>query len=848
MVFKSLVEAIRYYKTCTWNGITFISGGKDELFISYANLYNKALSILYSLQQKGLKPGDELVFQLSNNYDFVSVFWACLLGKIIPVPLSIGNNDDNKSKLFNIWKILTNPYLITSKDSLNKSSKDSIAELKRKLIFIEDMENKDKAGKYFSPKGSDIAFIQFSSGSTGDPKGVILTHKNILTNIKAMRKGIKSPDTGDVSLSWMPLTHDMGLIGFHLGPMCHGWDQYLMPTSLFIRNPSLWLSKISEHKITLTSSPNFGYKHVLGHFKERKYKDLDLSSVRVIVNGAEPISVELCNSFLDKLDPFGLKRNTITPAYGLAEASLAVTFSDPDEKIIPVKVDRNKLGVGSKVTKPLKIENKAYFLDVGSPVENCYLRIVDDCNREFSDGFVGHIQIKGDNVTSGYYNNKKATLEAVTVDGWLNTGDLGFLRNNHLVITGRTKDILFINGQNFYSHDLEKIAEDVKGIELGKVAVAGHFNEATNKDEIIVFVLFRGNLEGFIPIALSCKKHFSQQAGISIDRIIPVNNLPKTTSGKLQRYKLIEKYKNGEFDQVLDKIEKMLKGKAALDLSDNAQSEIARKLALIWKQVTHRNAISINDNFFQLGATSIILAQVHAAIEQEYPNKVGITDFFTYPTIAKLSQFIQNGLITEARNSLIEYISLPPEFFKDNHDIEKETRLIFKITSKLNNKILKMVKEGNVFDDDFYLSLLIYLVLQISKNSNIRLQTAFSEENTITTHIFSICGFSDFFALLKFIKKERLKNEKAIRLNARYISKINFEIPEREASILVYNTRLLKDNIKLLALYDILIGLVKESQGPKIIFEYNASRIKRNAIKQLAVRYLSIIETITEQI
>ena len=856
MIFKSLVDAIRYYGTFTTNGITFIYGEKNGLFISYATLYNKALSILYSLQERGLKPGDELVFQLSDNYDFVAVFWACLFGKIIPVPLSIGNNDDTKLKLFTIWKFLNNPYLIVSHDILgkygyfsNNNNLDNIfIQLKKKIVFIEDIDKENNKGKIAPAIGSDIAFIQFSSGSTGEPKGVVLTHKNLLTNIMAMRKAINPPDKGDIALSWMPLTHDMGLIGFHLGPLCNGWNQYLLPTSLFIRTPSLWLRKISEHKITLTSSPNFGYKHVLGHYKEKKYKHLDLSSVRVIVNGAEPISIKLCHTFLNKLAPFGLKENVITPAYGLAEASLAVTFTDPQENITPVKIDRTRLGVGDKIIESLDIENSAYFINVGAPVENCYLRIIEDNNAALADGFVGHIQIRGDNVTYGYYNNEKATSDAVTADGWFNTGDLGFLKNNRLVVTGRAKDILFVNGQNYYPHDLERIALEIEGIELGKIAIAGHFDEKLQKDKVLVFIFFRENTEKFIPLALKCKKHFSKQVGINIDEIIPVNKIPKTTSGKLQRYKLVEEYKKGTFEVISNKIEKMLKEKAPFILSDNSQSEIEKMLAKIWMQVTNRNSVSINDNFFELGATSIILAQIHAAIGKEYPDKVSITDFFTYPTIAKLSKFIQGGLKTQIRNNLIEYISLPEEFFKNDQFIENDVRLRVTIPWEISRKIYQMMKCEKAIDDDFYLALLIHLLFQISENKNISLQTALSEEDTITTHLFSLYDFFDFSSLLKFIKNERLRNEKTIKLNIKYISKINFSISEKKASILIYNTKLIEYNSKLLALYDILIGFDKEKKKQEIVFEYNASRINKKAINQLAVKYLNIIEMISEQI
>jgi acyl-CoA synthetase (AMP-forming)/AMP-acid ligase II len=218
--------------------------------------------------------------------------------------------------------------------------------------------------------------VQFSSGSTGNPKGVILTHKNLIANIKAISKA-SSYFENDSKLSWMPITHDMGLIGFHLCPLFLGMNHYLIPTNLFIRRPSLWLEKASQHKVSILCSPNFGYQYLLKHYDESFDYKWNLSHVRIIYNGAEPISEGICHDFLNALSCYGLNKTSMCPVYGLAEASVAVSISKIDKEVISVNVDRNNLTVGSTITNNLGSESSISFINVGVAIDNCSLRITD---------------------------------------------------------------------------------------------------------------------------------------------------------------------------------------------------------------------------------------------------------------------------------------------------------------------------------------------------------------------------------------------------------------------------------------------------------------------------------------
>ncbi|MBB2482090.1 AMP-binding protein [Bacillus sp. APMAM] len=546
---ETLIEMIHEASLLKEKGITFINAADKEKFVSYNMVYEKALKLLYHFQERGLNPGDEVIFQIEDNEIFVYTFWACILGGLIPIPVSVGNNTEHKLKLFRIWDILNNPYLITSSKNLSNLEKFSVEAsyetemlvISSRTICIEDTANSHSFGNIHNPSSKDIAFVQFSSGTTGDPKGVILTHKNVLTNLKALINawGITEKDS---SLSWMPLTHDMGLIAIHLTSMLAKNNQYIIPTFLFIRRPTLWMLKANEHRVTQLYSPNFGYKFFLDYYDPKASENWDLSCIRLIANGAEPISTTLCYQFLEELSKYGLRFETMNTVYGLAEATVGVSIPEVNQPFVPVVVERSSIGVGQKVIEVNGGSNSVTFVEVGRPIEDCEVRICNEDDKILPEGTVGYIHINGKNVTSGFYNNPSATKKAIKKGGWLNTGDLGFMRNGRLVITGRAKDIIIINGQNYYAHDIERVVENIHSIGLGNVAVCGVFDEKKGQEDIIVFIRIKKSSVVFSDVDLAVRKEINRQLGLEVLHVIPVRKMLKTTSGKIQRFKMRELY------------------------------------------------------------------------------------------------------------------------------------------------------------------------------------------------------------------------------------------------------------------------------------------------------------------
>ena len=636
--------------------VTFIEGKQENHQVFYKDLYERASMLLFDFQESGLTAGDQLIILHKDNQTFVESFWACVLGGIIPVPIAVGISDEHKAKLFRIFNKLERAYLLTSEEHLERLTHfaesthmhESLLVLKNKTILANLMEDHEHRGQLHTPDENDTAFIQFSSGSTSEPKGVVLTHQNIMINLNALAEGAEYT-TDDISLSWMPLTHDLGLLGFHLNMIAVGMSQCLMPTDLFSRRPLLWLQKVSEFKATVLCSPNFGYKHFLKVLEKKPIGDIDLSSVRVIFNGAEPISLDLCEEFLTRLASYGLKHEAMWTVYGLAEATLAVALPPVSESYQSIYIDRHHVRLGDSVSFVEQGHEDALgFAIEGPAVNDIEIKITDQNNTTLTANQIGLVQIKGPSVTQGFYMDDEASKAAVTGEGWLNTGDLGLLTDkDELVITGREKDIIFANAQNYYPHDIETVAMQLPELELNKVVAYGLRRDNADTDELLVFVLFRGDTKDFIGIVRDVTRHINEQMGLEVERVIPVQRIPKTTSGKLQRRILADDYLSGVYDEVLNEIQQHVSSAQTEQQGDLTKTEYLLKT--IFEEVVKDKTINIGDNLFETGISSLSLTEVHQEIDSHYPGMVDITDMFEYQSIRELAGFLDAKLSDESK-------------------------------------------------------------------------------------------------------------------------------------------------------------------------------------------------------
>ncbi|PID60660.1 MAG: AMP-dependent synthetase [Gammaproteobacteria bacterium] len=551
--------------------VRFIAASRDDRVLGYGDVFALARDRLGLFRDRGIGTGDELIISVTDNLDFVVAFWACLLGGIVAVPIAAGSTEEHRLKLLRVAGKLSQPALFVDRKAASRLAAMAAGGehearwqlLESRVVYTEetaplvadDADSKADPSRipaWVHPASPDsIAFIQFSSGSTSAPKGVVLTHGNLVANLAMIMQGM-AISADDSVFSWMPLTHDMGLIGMHLTPLLADCDNMLMATELFVRRPAAWLQRVSELRASITSSPNFGYQHLLRNWDEDRHGPVDLASVRLIFNGAEPISAELCEAFMTRLAGSGLDSDAMFPVYGLAEASLAVSFPPLDARWQVESLDRGQLGVGQQVMRQATGKSAIRLVSVGQPLDGVEVAIRDRNGIALAQEHVGRVHIRGPNVTRGYLDAPDINRELISDDGWLDTGDLGVIIDGRLYITGRDKDILFVSGLNVYPHDLEDVLIRDTSLERGKLAVSSRRSSDNSEDELLVFVQHRGDTDAFVDTVRTVTRVLAMKAGVKVSAVIPTPRIPRTTSGKVQRFALVEQYANGELVAVMD--------------------------------------------------------------------------------------------------------------------------------------------------------------------------------------------------------------------------------------------------------------------------------------------------------
>lgn len=635
-------------------GVVIIEKREEEKLITFSELYERALFRLALLREQGLMQGGELIIHTESVEEFLITFWAGILGGAATAPLAVRASEEHRNIVEAILEKL--PEAIVAADSQTAETLLSVSPLaqRRKIVIVDSSAVSFKAALPLEPDPGDIAFIQYSSGSTGIPKGVILTHDNVMADIRAIAQGIRATPF-DIPLSWMPMTHDMGLIGFHLAPLVFGLHHYLMPVSLFARKPLFWLEKASEYGATILGSPDFGLKLFLSAFRNREGLSWDLSRVRVIFNGAEPIDPEAGLRFVEALSPYGLKKTALFPVYGLAEASLAATFPPYGEDNYgkAVWVRPGMPGVGQRLELiPFQDggnESAPALVPVGGPVAGCEVRVMDSGGDLAPEQTVGHIFIRGRNVSPGYYRDEERTAASYTKDGWLRTGDLGFISAGNLFIIGRTDDAFFLNGRHYYLLELERTAELLLETGPGKVAICS-LPAHSNTDGAIslaAFVVFRKNPRLFDATAEKLRREFLRKTGLSLTEVFRVTRLPMTSSGKKMRHVLEKKYRTPS----------TLKHPAEDINGAGEKDEVTFRLLALVRDVLGDLTIRPGDNLSEFGVNSLKLLILHQEVDLLFPGVLTLADFFAHPGVAELAGLIRSRMLEKPFLSTVSSIA-----------------------------------------------------------------------------------------------------------------------------------------------------------------------------------------------
>lgn len=615
----------------------------------YPELLDTARRIAGGLRASGVAPETPVLLPLSAPRAFVPAFWGTVLSGRVPVPLPTPDRPPAHDRLRAVAAALDAPAAIVA-------DPDAIGDTLRPdggpMFALEDLRSEDAAPAPPAPSPGDTALIQFSSGSTGAPKGVRLTHRNVHSNLRASAGALQLGED-DAFSNWMPLYHDMGLIGYHLVPLFVGIDQFHLPTAHFLRRPLRWLDHLTAQPVTVTAAPTFGQRLVLRRLEGRDaHRDWDLSDVRLLLNGAEPIDAAVMDRFAQALAAHGLARTAMHPVYGLAEATLAVTIPErPDDPPTVASWDRDAMRTDRQTRPaPTDAEDPRRSVAVGVPVDGCEVRVVDADDAPCPDGTLGHVQVRGDSIMPGYVDadsdSDSDDPEPFTPDGWLRTGDLGVLCDGRLHVTGRQRDRLIVRGQTLHALDLERaVARAVPGVRPGKVAVCGPEDDDTG--DVVLFLAGRPT-EAIAERFVAARRVLQRQYGLTPDALVPVSSraFERTTSGKLRRYRLRAAYDNGAFEEAVAALRSLLRRQVEREAADATPPQTPYQTIVhrLWVRELGRapETIGIHQHFRDdLGGTSVQAASILGRLESEHGLRVPSSALEDRGTIKELAAYIE---------------------------------------------------------------------------------------------------------------------------------------------------------------------------------------------------------------
>ena len=459
--------------------------------MTYRELAGLARRVASGLIQRDVEPGDRVAIMLPTSIDFFTVFFGVLYAGAIPVPIyppmRVSQIEDHLRRQANILNDAGARILVTMPEG--RKSAALLRPLVESLVSIESAASLSSGMAEVSARRAgdekSIALIQYTSGSTGDPKGVTLTHANLLANIRAIGRAMDA-SSSDIFVSWLPVYHDMGLIGAWLGCLYFGAPLYVLSPLSFLVRPECWLWAMHRYRATLSGSPNFGFELCLDKVDEANLQGLDLRRLRMVVNGAEPVSVQTLRRFMRRFARYGFQPSAMAPVYGLAENSVGLAFPPLGRAPVIDRVDRDSLsrrGVAepSKAGDPHPLE----IVGCGRPLADHEIRVVDDLARELGERHEGRIEFRGPSATSGYFRNDAKTRKLIR-GGWLDTGDRGYMAGGDIYVTGRIKDIIIRAGRHIYPQEIEEAVGEIPGVRKGCVAVFGAPDPRSETEKVVV--------------------------------------------------------------------------------------------------------------------------------------------------------------------------------------------------------------------------------------------------------------------------------------------------------------------------------------------------------------------------
>lgn len=525
------------------DAITFLKEGRLDRNVTWQELLDASLRAAAGLAALGVRPGERVGLMLPTGLPFVASFFGTLLLGAVPVPMYPPLRPDQVYAFVErqaaiirsagVRILVSFPRV----DALNPWLQAAAGTLRQVVPADDLLASEPWTGAPAHPEGSAVAFIQYTSGSTGAPRGVALSHDNLLSNLAAFGQALHLVDE-DVVVSWLPLYHDMGLIGMMLGALYYGLPLVLMGPEDFLARPSRWLRALSDYRGSVTAAPNFGFELCAGKIPDAELTGLDLSGWRIAINGAEPVRPDTLQRFFERYGVYGFAPGAMRPAYGLAEATLAVSMAGAAPAPRIDVVSREALDLEGWAAPATDDEPGVRFVGCGRPVQGVEVRVVDDQGRPVQERWQGRLQFRGSSAFKGYWENPVASAEVCLADGWVDSGDLGYLADGEIFPTGRRKALILVGGRNVHAEDVERAAAAVTGVRAGCVAAFGLPSAAEGTERLVVVAesRLRGDRE-VRRIVEEVRQRVQDEVGATVDRVhvVPPGSVPKTPSGKIRR-------------------------------------------------------------------------------------------------------------------------------------------------------------------------------------------------------------------------------------------------------------------------------------------------------------------------
>ncbi|MFA9421933.1 MAG: SDR family NAD(P)-dependent oxidoreductase [Sedimentibacter sp.] len=625
----------------TEKGITIILSETQEKFISYRDIWVKSYYFYQYLKDNGVKRQDVVAIYCDDIENIIYTLWTCAIGDFIAMPIAYG-----LERIFDDEFISNsqNPCVVTDNSLINEYAFKKIFDI-TKIHFSEKKFRDTYQLNQYSCE--DLVCIQFSSGSTGKAKGIPITRKNLCANLKDEMKCF-NVNENDIVVNWEPLTHSGGLIIFYYMSIAAGISQYIISPDIYVKNPLLWLKIINKTRATITGSVPFALKHFMNIYNNQQIDfDWDLSCIKIMTLGAEHVGVDLYRKFTESMKKYKFRPNAIVTTYGMSEATCLVAYGINDGNLEFYKLALKELSYGGEVVKSSGNSMKQEYILYSTIGDSTEVKIINEEGEELPNGTVGSICIKGPSIINGYFTKQGIIADANFQDGWFDSGDLGFLiEGRHLGIVGRVKDIVVIGGENFECSALENIIKASSTSSLLKDVIVCNVVDKSGIECIGAFILCPDFQKSsyFIKEFVKCKNiirgKIFEEFGIFIDTIIPIKEIPRNESGKVKRLELGLKYNNGEFDEIMNKIENV-KVKEIGKLED---SEIAFGIAQVIKDTFDINITDYNRPFQEYGIVSVNVPTLIGKVNEMFKINLKTTSVFNYPNVNSLAEYIHSVL------------------------------------------------------------------------------------------------------------------------------------------------------------------------------------------------------------